>query len=145
MHGPARAVVEVADDRGQVVATVDPGGVDAWVQLPELGVGWYGLTLVAGGAVRATSEVWVVDPAVGPTLAAGPGPTVQWRGAPGNRWDWVSASPAGRPSTASSWWAYTGATVDGSAPLPLGPGSWDLYLLEDDSDRVLAFTSVTLP
>ncbi len=73
---------------------------------------------------------------------------VEWQAAPGNRWDWVGIYRRGADPKVAYYimWTYTDVAVEGSAtfdddahgPWPLKPGDYSVYLLEDDSYKLLA-------
>jgi hypothetical protein len=73
---------------------------------------------------------------------------VEWQAAPGNRWDWVGIYRRGADPKVAYYimWTYTDVAVEGSAtfdddahgPWPLEPGDCSVYLLEDDSYKLLA-------
>jgi hypothetical protein len=79
---------------------------------------------------------------------------IEWRNAPGNRWDWVGIYKLGADPNVASYlsWFYTEASVEGSSSMnddaagdwPLPPGRYSLYLLEDDAYRVLAQDSFNI-
>jgi hypothetical protein len=79
---------------------------------------------------------------------------VAWKFAPGNRWDWIGVYRRGADPNVASYllWGYTGATVDGSLVLgqdasgawPLKPGSYTIYLLQDDSYVDIASAAITV-
>jgi hypothetical protein len=79
---------------------------------------------------------------------------IEWRNAPGNRWDWVGIYKRGADPNVASYlsWFYTEASVEGSSSMnddaagdwPLGPGKYSVYLLEDDAYRVLASDSFSI-
>jgi endonuclease/exonuclease/phosphatase family metal-dependent hydrolase len=98
---------------------------------------------------------WVQAPGVGPeigtverTYEEGRPIDVEWHAAPGNRWDWIGIYKRGADPKVAYYimWNYTNAAVDGSAtfdedahgPWPLKPGDYSVYLLRDDSYKMLA-------
>jgi endonuclease/exonuclease/phosphatase family metal-dependent hydrolase len=116
----------------------------------------------ADGAVLASFPFWVRGREAKPEitlsqsrLTPGEPIVVTWRGAPGNRWDWVgvykmSASPE---RESSLLWRHLGTAIEGTATFdataegggwPLPPGDYKVYLLEDDSDRALASAPFTV-
>ena len=111
--------------------------------------------LDASGAVVSRIPFWVREPGAPPEIATekpsyGEGDPihVDWRLAPGNRFDWIGIYRRGADPNVAYYimWDYTGATVEGSAvfdedahgPWPLKPGKYSVYLLQDDSYDKLA-------
>jgi CubicO group peptidase (beta-lactamase class C family) len=73
----------------------------------------------ARARVRTTRSVYEVGDAI----------EVEWRGAPGNRWDWLGVYRRGADPNVASYllWAYTDARPVGSAVLDAGAnGPWPL-------------------
>jgi hypothetical protein len=76
---------------------------------------------------------------------------VDWRYAPGNRFDWIGVYRRGADPNRASYllWAYTEAAIQGSlvldrtssGPWPLPAGQYSIYLLADDSYEEIAATS----
>jgi hypothetical protein len=83
-----------------------------------------------------------------PSYAEGEPIQVEWRMAPGNRFDWIGIYKRGANPNVAYYimWNYTGATVEGSdvfdedahGAWPLKPGEYSVYLLQDDSYEKLA-------
>jgi len=133
------------------------GASDGTLAFPTEGwaAGDYEAVLVGPDAELSRIPFWVQaageGPHVGTTQTAyrvGDPITVTWHGAPGNRWDWVGVYAAGADPNVDPYieWLYTGATIDGSATFdrdahgawPLGPGDYNVFLLEDDAYRAVA-------
>lgn len=151
------AVVTPEDVTTLELEVSDPGGDVVTVDASRLGVGRYDVFLrdATGGRLASTS-LWVVErdhvPQVETDAASyrmGDPVAVRWRGAPGNRADWISVYPRGTdPAEAKQLMVvYTGATVDGEAVLdeclrpgfwPLLPGDYTVHLLRDDRPVSLA-------
>jgi hypothetical protein len=127
---------------------------DARFVTENLSPGAYDAVLVSrsrGELARAT--VWVQAAGGAPevhtvrsTFDVGEPFEVEWRFAPGNRWDWVGVYRRGENPGRYLLWVHTRGTVEGSAVFdrdsvgawPLSPGEYSVYLLRDDSYRVLA-------
>jgi hypothetical protein len=127
---------------------------DARFDTEHLSPGAYDAVLLSsslGELARAT--VWVRsaggEPEVGTARSAydvGEPFEVEWRFTPGNRWDWVGVYRRGANAGRYLLWVHTRGTVGGSATFdrdtvgswPLPPGEYSVYLLRDDSYRVLA-------
>ena len=89
-----------------------------------------------------------------PVYQVGQPIVVQWRNAPGERWDWVGVYDRGAdPNVAYYWlWHYTDASIAGHCtldrtppyfsygpqPWPLKPGKYSVYLLRDDGYSIIA-------
>lgn len=152
-EGPTALEAEVAD----------PGAGGVTVDASRLGAGRYDVILhdAEGGRLASTS-LWVVGPGDGPQVETdaasyrmGDPVTVRWRGAPGNRADWVSVYPRGADPAESKQLTvvYTGATVDGETVLdaclrpgfwPLLPGDYTVHLLRDDRPVSLGAADFTV-
>ncbi len=134
------------------------GATDGTLVFPggSLAAGSYDAVLVDAGATELSRiPFWVELPGAVPeistgrrTYAVGEGIDVSWQDAPGNRWDWVGIYHHGANPRKAYYllWAYTGASVEGSAtldasasgPWPLPPGRYSVYLLKDDGYTALA-------
>jgi endonuclease/exonuclease/phosphatase family metal-dependent hydrolase len=74
---------------------------------------------------------------------------VSWTNGPGNRYDWLAVTPAGKGPGSYMAWRYIDAAVHGSGSIdgssngrwPLPPGSYQIHLCVDDSYRCEAVTS----
>jgi endonuclease/exonuclease/phosphatase family metal-dependent hydrolase len=111
--------------------------------------------LSSSGEELARIPFWVQGVGVGPeidtvqpTYEEGRPIDVEWHAAPGNRFDWIGIYKRGADPKVAYYimWNYTEAAVDGSAtfdddahgPWPLKPGDYSVYLLQDDSYKLLA-------
>jgi hypothetical protein len=156
--GPAEAVVAER-------STGDGAPRDGAITLAT--EGWdpraYDVVLLSGsGEELARTSFWVLGPRTKPSIdtagsvfAEGDPIEVVWRGAPGNRWDWVGVYKRGADPNVASYllWVYTDASVAGSTvfdgdangrPWPLPPGRYSVYLLEDDGYEKLAGAAFTV-
>ena len=112
--------------------------------------------LGADGTTLADVRFVVVDPAAAPTIAAakdafavGEAIEVSWTNGPGNRYDWLAISAAGRSARSYLTWRYIDARVLGSESIgkaaegtwPLPPGEYQVHLCTDDSYRCIASTA----
>jgi len=152
------------DDGRLVVVPAGKGGSDP---VAEVAVGdttdrpsfTFGSSLLRAGAYRAVmldgkgrelaaAPLWLLAPDAEPelevasrTVAPGAPIEVRFRGAPGNRFDWVGVWEAGDPDLYSYLsFVYTGARVDGSLTLDeetlgarLEPGWYEVRLMRDDA------------
>jgi endonuclease/exonuclease/phosphatase (EEP) superfamily protein YafD len=111
--------------------------------------------LSSSGDELARIPFWVQGVGVGPeidtvqpTYEEGRPIDVEWHAAPGNRFDWIGIYKRGADPKVAYYimWNYTEAAVEGSAtfdddahgPWPLKPGAYSVYLLQDDSYKLLA-------
>jgi hypothetical protein len=126
------------------------------------GPGAYEAVLVTGsGAELSRIPFWVERPGTKPRIASaarvyevGEPIEIRWKGAPGNRWDWVGIYRRGADPNVAFYllWLYTDATIEGSTVLdrgangrwPLKAGDYSVYLLEDDSYKSLAEGTFTI-
>jgi hypothetical protein len=133
---------------------VDEAGV-ATIDTEPMVPGHYSI-VAEGEGTPAVGELWVREPGAGPTLAIGQSSyavgepiDVSWVDAPGNKWDWIGVYKRGADPDVAYYklWAYTDAAVAGQMVIddgfhggawPLGPGEYDVLLLEDDSYQELA-------
>ena len=151
------------DGRDLLVEAVDPRHGTIRVEAARLGAGRFDVVLRDGDHREvAGTALWVMEPDATPLVRTdaasyrmGEPIRVQWRGAPGNRADWIAvhlrgADPDGARQRAL---VYTGATVDGDAVLdpclrpgmwPLLPGDYTVHLLRDDRPVVLASADFTV-
>jgi endonuclease/exonuclease/phosphatase family metal-dependent hydrolase len=119
--------------------------------------GAYGAALL-GETGRALAQVGlaVVDPDAPVQIrthrsrvAVGDPIDVSWRNGPGNRYDWLAVTPAGKGPGSYMAWRYIDAVVHGTGSIdgssngrwPLPPGSYQVHLCVDDSYRCEAVTS----
>jgi endonuclease/exonuclease/phosphatase family metal-dependent hydrolase len=73
---------------------------------------------------------------------------LSWRNGPGNRYDWLAVTPAGKGPGSYMAWRYIDAAVHGDGSIsaasngrwPLPPGSYQIHLCVDDSYRCEAVT-----
>jgi Endonuclease/Exonuclease/phosphatase family len=119
--------------------------------------GAYDAVLIGATGELARIPFWLEPPGSGPLISptqssygVGDPITVEWHGAPGNRWDWVGIYEAGVDPSTDPYlyraYLYTGSTIDGSATFdrdangawPLPRGDYSVFLLEDDSYRAVA-------
>ncbi len=164
--GRAHLVSVSADDGGGRVAELpvpDASAGAVTLEVSRLGVGRHDVMLEDGdGRDLACTTLWVTEPGAQPLLRTdaasyrmGEPITVQWRGAPGNRADWIAVHLRGADPAAARQRAlvYTGATVDGEAVLdaclrpgmwPLLPGDYTVHLLRDDRPVHLAAADFTV-
>ena len=131
-------------------AEVSMGDGRATIATESLSPGRYEVTLG-----DAATEFWVYEPgsettisAAKSTYEAGERIQVSWTNAPGMKWDWIAAFPAGdgadhpRAENCPTGYCgngnyigyrYTQASIEGSTTIrPLKPGRYDVRLLLDD-------------
>lgn len=111
--------------------------------------------LSTSGDELARIPFWVQGVGVGPeidtvrpTYDEGRPIDVEWHAAPGNRADWIGIYKRDADPKVAYYimWTYTEAAIEGSAtfdddahgPWPLKPGAYSVYLLQDDSYKLLA-------
>jgi endonuclease/exonuclease/phosphatase family metal-dependent hydrolase len=120
----------------------------------DLHGGSYTVTLVAdGGEALAEVDISVVEPgaAVRLTVAerafeVGEPIGLRWTNAPGNRYDWLAVTPAGKGPGSYMAWRYIDAAVHGEGSIdgrsngrwPLPSGRYQVQLCVDDSYKCLA-------
>lgn len=114
-----------------------------------------------GGSVLALIPFWVKAPGDGPAVstgkadyAVGEGIDITWANAPGERWDWIGIYRRGADPMVAWYqlWVYTDASIAGSVVLdraaygawPLPAGKYSVYLLRDDSYRLVARADFTI-
>jgi hypothetical protein len=153
------AVAAGEDPATASVVDVPAGAADGAVELAPAD-GWtagaYEAALLDGsGQTLSAAPFWVEEPGQDPVIATtepaykvGDPIEVTWNWAPGNRWDWIAIYHRhANPNVASyGQWLYTGATIAGSAtidrsaegPWPIAPGTYSVYLMEDDNYVKLA-------
>jgi endonuclease/exonuclease/phosphatase family metal-dependent hydrolase len=154
----------VPSDAVQTQPTGDGAPIDGSLTFSTDGwdLGPYEAVLVdAAGVELSRYPFWVEAPDGLPVIATGKQTyeegepiDVSWHGAPGNRWDWVGIYKRGADPNVAWYilWLYTDATIDGSAVFdktahggwPLKPGSYSVYLLQDDSYELLASGDLTI-
>ena len=117
--------------------------------------------LDAGGGEASRIPFWLKAPGSGPVVSTGKDVyaegepiDVRWSGARGERWDWIGIYRRDRDPHVAWYllWLYTGATVEGQAVLdadahgrfPLPAGRYSVYLLRDDSYRLMASSNFTI-
>lgn len=163
--GERIAIVPAGGDPSTAIADLATGGaVDGSLTFGTEGwtPGEDEAVLVSGvGDVLARIPFWIqaagARPSIGTarrTYAVGDPITVVWRGAPGNRFDWVAIYRRGADPAVAPYleWLYTGATIDGSAVIdrevrgawPLPAGRYSIVLLEDDAYRTVARGAFTV-
>ncbi|MFL6179956.1 MAG: endonuclease/exonuclease/phosphatase family protein [Actinomycetes bacterium] len=154
--------VSAAQGGGDPVTVALEHGV-AVLDTADLAPGENSLNLVAeGGDTVASGSLWVREPGADPTVRTskrvypvGAPIQVSWSDAPGGKWDWIGVYKRGADPNVAYYkdWAYTGATIAGSAtidskasggPWPLPPGKYDIVLLADDSYAELARAPFTV-
>jgi hypothetical protein len=162
------------------VAFVPPGGDPGAELVGEIGVadgassgdvsvptsawepGSYEAVLVStSGEELARATFWVRPAGGEPEIRtgrrayeAGRPIRVEWRFAPGNRWDWVGVYRRDADPNVAYYklWAYTEATIEGSLVIdrdspgswPLRPGEYTVYLLQDDGYDAIASADFTV-
>jgi endonuclease/exonuclease/phosphatase family metal-dependent hydrolase len=151
-QGQAQQVLFHADDQ-EAKPVVRPAGeiVDGRIETDSLAPGRYEVALPDG----VKTEFWIYAPGTGTTITtskstykAGQPVEVSWTNAPGMKWDWVAAFPAGDGAKNRSatdcpigycgngnyiGYEYTDASIEGSTELEgLKPGRYDVRLLIDD-------------
>lgn len=160
---PPPREVRVTGPGGELALPAADGSGAVTLSTRGLRPGEYTVTMVgASGTAVATNRLWVRRPGVLPrlrtgraTYAVGEPVEVAWRDAPGNKWDWLGVYRRGADPDVAYYknWAYTEATVAGSAsigsgweggPWPLPPGEYDVLLLADDSYQELARAAFTV-
>jgi hypothetical protein len=160
VHGAGE--VQVATE-GQPMTSQTVDGTDAALSFDTSAwePGRYDLSLTdPGGARLATAPIWVEGPDDGPALSVAPlvpesePVRVEWRFAPGNRWDWIGIYHRGADPNVDSYllWAYTDGTIEGHVRLdedavgtfPLPPGDYTATLLMDDGYEDLARANFTV-
>ncbi len=120
----------------------------------ELEPGEYDAVLIGrDGRELKRARFAIVAPGVRASLAAltpdvqpGGAVRVSWANAPGSRFDWIGVFRAGDPGIGNHLVsAYTGARFSGETDIPLtaadgplAPGDYELRLLLDDSETILA-------
>jgi hypothetical protein len=163
-----------ADRASVVVVPMEAQATTALIEVPlnSEGVGTLSSELVGPGRFDvvarddkegelARARWWVAGPGDVPTVAVdertrvGEALAVNWRWAPGNRFDWVAVYPRGadvadaKPLLAS----HIGATIDGRLTVdsqshpkrwPLPPGEYTVHLLLDDLRASLASSDFTV-
>jgi endonuclease/exonuclease/phosphatase family metal-dependent hydrolase len=163
--GAKTTEVAVRGEDGAELVVEKTGGSHGTVRLDtaRLGTGRFDVALrdTAGRDLAGTS-LWVMGPEATPLLRTdaasyrmGEPIRVEWRGAPGNRADWIAVHLRGSdPATVRQRaLIYTGATVDGHVVLdpclrpgmwPLLPGEYTVHLLRDDRPVQLASADFTV-
>ena len=164
--GRANLLAVSADDgRGRLVElpVADASAGAVTLDVSGLGIGRHDVVLEDDEERGLASAVlWVTEPGATPLLRTdavsyrmGEPITVEWRGAPGNRADWIAVHLRGADPGQARQRAlvYTGATVDGEAGLdaclrpgmwPLLPGDYTVHLLRDDRPVQLATADFTV-
>lgn len=155
-EGAARVVAAPAEGADGPTAGSDVTGASgtAEIDTSELEPMPYEIQLHdANGTVLAAAPIWFQEAGAGPTVATekpsyrvGEPIVVTWYGAPGSRWDWVGTFERNDGAGAYINYEYTKATVAGEAtidasspgPWPLEPGRYSVYLLPDDSYKIVA-------
>jgi endonuclease/exonuclease/phosphatase family metal-dependent hydrolase len=133
-----------------------PGpGDTALFETSELEPGPYTVALTEGGGTLAEVGVTVVDPGAPVRLAVasrvyeeGEPIGLRWANAPGNRYDWLAVTPAGKGPGSYMAWRYIDASVQSDGSIdeasngrwPLPSGRYQVQLCVDDSYKCLAAT-----
>ena len=161
--GSASGEITVTSEDGSAASTTAVTTTDGSVPLDttDWEPGRYDVALTdASGATTGTSSIWLTGPGDGPSLTVasvvreGQAIDVSWKGAPGNRWDWIGIYHRGADPHVAYYllWTYTEGTIEGSASLdrsavgkfPLPPGKYTAMLLVDDSYRPVASTDFSI-
>jgi endonuclease/exonuclease/phosphatase family metal-dependent hydrolase len=119
--------------------------------------GTYTVSLVADDdEALAEADLAVVDPGAPVRLTParrvfdeGQSIDLRWSNAPGNRYDWLAVTPAGKGPGSYMAWRYIGASVHGEGSIdegsngrwPLPPGRYQVQLCVDDSYKCVAVTT----
>ena len=167
-HGPGGAnqhvmVIAAGGDPTDPLADEPAGSVDGTVSIAtdDWEPGGYTALLMDGSTVLSRARFFVESPGDGPHLsttgriyAVGEPIRVHWWNAPGARWDWVGVYERGADPNIDSYltWFYTGSRIQGtgtldadsSGPWPLQAGRYTVYLMADDSYRILASHAFTV-
>lgn len=163
-------IVPAGGGSGDAVAGADVIDTSAplEVELAALEPGAYEALLVAeDGAALSRAPFWLYPAGAqaevevaGSTVAVGDSVPVSFRGAPGNRWDWIGVYPAtdaqvptdgSIPDDSGDYllYDYTGGEIEGTVTLsarslpgavgwPLKPGRYEVRLLVDDGYETIA-------
>lgn len=160
-EAPAQEV-QVTGPAGELSLPVEDESGTVTLSTAGLVPGEYTTTLLGSSGPVATNELWVRRAGAVPQLRTGRATydvgepvDITWRDAPGNKWDWLGVYRRGADPDVAWYknWAYTEATVAGSAtidarseggPWPLPPGDYDVLLLADDSYQELARAAFTV-
>ena len=166
--GERLGIVPAGADLAEAIMTMPPreaftdgGETFGTATLPA---GGYDAVLIgADGAELSRTPFSVLAPGTQPTLSVTePGVTsgepivVEWKNAPGMRFDWIAIYAAGDPDLSNYWaYLYTGAEINGTATFDAGaiggelePGEYEVRLMRDDGYVVLAtdpFTVIPAP
>jgi endonuclease/exonuclease/phosphatase family metal-dependent hydrolase len=132
------------------------------IETAGLEAGAYEARLVEDGRITASAPFWVAAPdapvdlrATATRVRTGEPIDVEWRNAPGNRWDWIGLYPRGSDPNVADYlgYLYTRTAIEGSVTFdaaateitwPLPPGEYEVHYLVDDGYRSIAVAPFTV-